>query len=195
MVSARHQPSRVSLGNGIPTHDLDRPFLLTVTNIKPHKNLKRLLEAFAPESAPLSPAPSETLAAELDVARVREILDVNLMGAFLGLRAVIPVMRAQARGSVVNVGSLDGLLEVFGVDGTRWFLATAMKPGDDPDGDGVVYRGGERVLRGQPVVRGEDDHPVACELDAHRGSVRPVAAKAVEHERHWPRTVCLWSEH
>lgn len=28
-------------------YDLDRPFLLSVTNIKPHKNLKRLLEAFA----------------------------------------------------------------------------------------------------------------------------------------------------
>ncbi len=28
-------------------HDLERPFLLSVANIKPHKNLKRLLEAFA----------------------------------------------------------------------------------------------------------------------------------------------------
>jgi|TARA_B100001750_G_scaffold203916_1_gene180003 glycosyltransferase involved in cell wall biosynthesis len=27
-------------------HSLDRPFLLSVTNIKPHKNLKRLLESF-----------------------------------------------------------------------------------------------------------------------------------------------------
>lgn len=27
-------------------HNLERPFLLSVTNIKPHKNLKRLLEAF-----------------------------------------------------------------------------------------------------------------------------------------------------
>jgi len=29
------------------THELDRPFLLSVTNIKPHKNLGRLIQAFA----------------------------------------------------------------------------------------------------------------------------------------------------
>ena len=40
------------------------------------------------------------------------MLEVNLMGAFLCLRAVVPVMRAQAarphRGHIVNVASIQG---------------------------------------------------------------------------------------
>ncbi len=39
--------------------------------------------------------------------------------------------------------TVDGLLDVFGTDGTRWFLATAMKPGDDTQFDWDVVR--ERV--------------------------------------------------
>ena len=37
------------------------------------------------------------------------VLDVNLFGAFRVLRAVAPAMRAQARGSVVQVASINGL--------------------------------------------------------------------------------------
>jgi 3alpha(or 20beta)-hydroxysteroid dehydrogenase len=39
----------------------------------------------------------------------RTVIDVNLIGAFLGLRAVLPLMRAQGRGSVVNIGSTSAL--------------------------------------------------------------------------------------
>ena len=41
-----------------------------------------------------------------------KVLEVNLMGAFLCLRAIVPIMRAQAaephRGHVVNVASIQG---------------------------------------------------------------------------------------
>lgn len=53
-------------------------------------------------------APSETLA-EIDVARWREILDVNLTGAFICSRAVLPAMREQGAGRIVNIGSQLGL--------------------------------------------------------------------------------------
>ncbi len=45
----------------------------------------------------------------------REVLDVNLIGPFLGIRAVAPAMRSQGKGAIVNVGSLDGLLGMNGV--------------------------------------------------------------------------------
>jgi 3alpha(or 20beta)-hydroxysteroid dehydrogenase len=43
------------------------------------------------------------------------ILRVNVVGPFLGIRAVSPVMRAQRCGSIVNVSSTDGLMAHNGV--------------------------------------------------------------------------------
>lgn len=60
----------------------------------------------------------------------RQVLDVNLIGPFLGIRAVIPAMRAQRKGSIVNVGSLDGLLGMNGVAvycASKWGLRGLAK--------------------------------------------------------------------
>jgi 3alpha(or 20beta)-hydroxysteroid dehydrogenase len=43
------------------------------------------------------------------------ILRVNVVGPFLGIRAVSPVMRAQRSGSIINVASTDGLMAHNGV--------------------------------------------------------------------------------
>ncbi|MFF5443692.1 SDR family NAD(P)-dependent oxidoreductase [Streptomyces sp. NPDC012888] len=43
-----------------------------------------------------------------------ELLRVNLLGAFLGIRAVAPVMRAAGGGSVVNISSTAGLVGIPG---------------------------------------------------------------------------------
>ncbi|WP_460171246.1 SDR family oxidoreductase [Thermus sp. FJN-A] len=45
--------------------------------------------------------------AELTEAEVREVLEVNLLGPFLGLKAALPLLE-RARGVMVNVGSLAG---------------------------------------------------------------------------------------
>lgn len=42
----------------------------------------------------------------------RAILDVNLSGVWAGLRAVLPIRKAQGAGSIVNVSSIDGLVGV-----------------------------------------------------------------------------------
>ncbi|QDW61991.1 SDR family oxidoreductase [Oerskovia sp. KBS0722] len=42
-------------------------------------------------------------------ARWDAVLAVNLTGVFLGCRTVVPVMKAQGRGSIINVSSVDGL--------------------------------------------------------------------------------------
>ncbi len=46
---------------------------------------------------------------ELEVARIRDLLDVNLVGPMLGVRAVQPDMEALGRGSIVNMGSIDAM--------------------------------------------------------------------------------------
>jgi NADP-dependent 3-hydroxy acid dehydrogenase YdfG len=46
--------------------------------------------------------------ADYDVAEWDRIVGVNLRGAFLCARAVLPSMRERRRGAVVNVGSITG---------------------------------------------------------------------------------------
>lgn len=38
----------------------------------------------------------------------QKVLNVNLLGPFLGMKTVAPVMRRQGQGSIVNVASIDG---------------------------------------------------------------------------------------
>jgi short-subunit dehydrogenase len=45
---------------------------------------------------------------ETTEADMREIMDVNYFGAFNAIRAVLPIMRSQRRGHVVNVSSVVG---------------------------------------------------------------------------------------
>jgi len=47
--------------------------------------------------------------------QARQVIDVNLIGPFLGIQAVAAPMRAQGKGSIVNVGSIDGLIGMNGV--------------------------------------------------------------------------------
>jgi len=87
----------------------------------------------------------------------RRILEVNTLGPFLGLRAVVEPMRAQRGGAIVNVGSIDGMLGMNGITAyaaSKWGLrgltkAAAMELGRDgirvnsvcPSGGGAeMYR-------------------------------------------------------
>ena len=49
---------------------------------------------------------------ETDEALFRRVLDVNLVGAFLGIQAATPLMKARGGGSIVNVASIAGLKAV-----------------------------------------------------------------------------------
>jgi hypothetical protein len=49
-------------------------------------------------------------AEDLSLEAVRRQVDVNLLGVIHGCRAVIPVMRGQLRGRIVNVASLGGMV-------------------------------------------------------------------------------------
>jgi len=62
--------------------------------------------------------------------KMRDILDVNLAGPYLGLQAVVPGMRARGRGSIVNVTSIDALEGEVGVSAysaSKWGLRGLTK--------------------------------------------------------------------
>jgi 3alpha(or 20beta)-hydroxysteroid dehydrogenase len=44
------------------------------------------------------------------LASFRHVLDVNLVGAFLGIRAAVPIMRRAGGGSIINISSAVGLV-------------------------------------------------------------------------------------
>ncbi|MGA0605263.1 SDR family NAD(P)-dependent oxidoreductase [Phenylobacterium sp. VNQ135] len=52
-------------------------------------------------------ARGDLLGTSLDL--YRKVIDVNQVGAFLGMKAVAPVMMKQASGSIINVSSIAGL--------------------------------------------------------------------------------------
>jgi 3alpha(or 20beta)-hydroxysteroid dehydrogenase len=70
---------------------------------------------------------------------LRRLLEVNTVGPYLGMRAVLPAMRSQGGGSIVNVGSIDSLLGMNGVSAyaaSKWALrglskSVAMELGRD----------------------------------------------------------------
>jgi len=60
----------------------------------------------------------------------RRILDVNLVGAFLGVRAVAPAMTRAGGGSIVNVSSIAGLTAARGTaayTASKWGLRGLTK--------------------------------------------------------------------
>lgn len=66
------------------------------------------------------------------------VIAVNLTGTFFGCRAVVPVMKAQGRGSIINISSVEGMrgsrglhgytAAKFGVRGLSQSLAVELGP-------------------------------------------------------------------
>jgi len=46
---------------------------------------------------------------QTSLADYRRVVDINQVGAFLGMRAVVPAMKAAGGGAIVNISSLAGL--------------------------------------------------------------------------------------
>jgi 3alpha(or 20beta)-hydroxysteroid dehydrogenase len=94
------------------------------------------------------------------VSDFRDLVEVNQMGPFLGMRAVIPAMRAAGGGSIVNVGSVDGMHGMGGVcayAGTKWGLRGITKSAAQELGPlgirvNAVHPGGIRTEMGIGVV-------------------------------------------
>jgi 3alpha(or 20beta)-hydroxysteroid dehydrogenase len=62
--------------------------------------------------------------------QLRDLFEVNQLGPYLGIRAVVPVMKAAGGGAIVNVASTDGVKGMNGVTGyasTKWALRGITK--------------------------------------------------------------------
>ena len=47
-----------------------------------------------------------------DIGRHKQVVDLNLNGVWLGIRACVPALAARGGGSIVNISSIDGLAGV-----------------------------------------------------------------------------------
>ena len=84
------------------------------------------LDVLVNNAAILRLGPIETFSAE----DFRAVIEVNQVGPFLGMQAVIASMRAAGRGSIINVSSTDGLFGRGGViayGGSKWALRGMTK--------------------------------------------------------------------
>jgi 3alpha(or 20beta)-hydroxysteroid dehydrogenase len=52
--------------------------------------------------------------AEIELTEYRRVCDVNQVGVFLGMQAVIPGMVAAGGGSIVNISSISGIVAIVG---------------------------------------------------------------------------------
>jgi 3alpha(or 20beta)-hydroxysteroid dehydrogenase len=67
---------------------------------------------------------------EMDEATFRRLLDVNTVGVFLGMRAVVPAMRSRRGGSIVNVSSVAGIVgnpHSIGYAASKWAVRGMTK--------------------------------------------------------------------
>ncbi|SOC49579.1 3alpha(or 20beta)-hydroxysteroid dehydrogenase [Blastococcus aggregatus] len=109
----------------------------------------------------------------------RRVLDIDLVGAFYGMRAVLPAMRGAGGGVVVNVSSTAGLTGYAGIAGyvaAKWGLrgltkAAALEFAVDGIRVCSVHPGpirtpmtegmGEESVAGQPIERFGEPEEVA----------------------------------
>ena len=53
--------------------------------------------------------------AENEPAAWRQVIDINLTGTYLGIRAVVPSMRKAGGGAIVNISAAAGMIGQFGL--------------------------------------------------------------------------------
>src|SRR5690554_158204 len=122
------------------THDVFGPITLLVNN-----------------AGIITQAPVDTT----DEADIRRIYDVNLVGPFLGLQAVVPDMKAAGKGAIINVASASGMVPMPMI---------------------AAYASSKWGLRGLTKVAAMELGPYGIRVNAvHPGAIRtPMTAGAPE---------------
>jgi len=83
------------------------------------------------------------------------LLSVNVVGQYLGIKAVLPLMKAARRGSIVNISSVDGLRGTTGLsayDACKWGVRGLTKA--------VALEGAAFNVRANTVHPGAIDTPM-----------------------------------
>jgi short-subunit dehydrogenase len=118
--------------------------------------------------------------AEMDSAAFREMFDTNFFGAVAGMQAVIPIMRQQGGGTIINISSVAGHIPLpfhAGYSATKFAMnAIGKAAGVELKKDGIhvltVCPGYVRTNFSDNVVRGNE-----------RKRVRPESVKGISAER------------
>ncbi|MEZ0341130.1 glucose 1-dehydrogenase [Mycobacterium sp. pV006] len=67
---------------------------------------------------------------DYELSEWHRILDINLTGVFLGIRAVTPVMKTGGGGSIINISSIEGMagtIACHGYTATKWAVRGLTK--------------------------------------------------------------------
>jgi 3alpha(or 20beta)-hydroxysteroid dehydrogenase len=107
------------------------------------------------------------------VADYERVIGVNQTGTFLGMRSVIPVMKAAGGGSIVNVSSIDGLQAKNGIiayAASKWAIrgmtkVAALELGHHGIRVNSLHPGGIDTIMGNPTGSDQIDqfysrHPI-----------------------------------
>jgi short-subunit dehydrogenase len=119
--------------------------------------------------------------AQMDMAACREMFDTNLFGAVGAMQAVIPVMRQQGGGTIINVSSVAGHIPIpfhAAYSATKFALnAMGKAAGVELKKDGIhvltVCPGYVRTSFGENAIRGNELKKV------RPGSVKGITAERV----------------
>jgi short-subunit dehydrogenase len=118
--------------------------------------------------------------AEMDSAAFREMFDTNFFGAVSGMQAVIPIMRQQGDGTIINISSVAGHIPLpfhAGYSATKFAMnAIGKAAGVELKKDGIhvltVCPGYVRTNFSENVIRGNE-----------LKRVRPASVKGITAER------------
>jgi len=94
------------------------------------------------------PAPMVSIT-EIDVASIDQLLAINVRGVLLGIKHVAPVMLAQGGGSIINIGSVAGML-----GGASGHIYSASKAAVHSITQSAAAELGEKHIRVNSVVPG-----------------------------------------
>jgi short-subunit dehydrogenase len=119
--------------------------------------------------------------AQVDMAACREMFETNLFGAVAAMQAVIPVMRQQGAGTIINISSVAGHIPIpfhAAYSATKFALnAMGKAAGVELKKDGIhvltVCPGYVRTAFGDNAIRGNELKRV------RPGSVKGISAERV----------------
>ena len=96
-----------------------------------HEVVAQVEEAFGPVTILVNNAgvAFEPAFDDITAEQFRRVVDINLTGAFLGMKAVVPSMRRAGGGSIVNISSIAGFIgaEVMAYTASKWALRGLTK--------------------------------------------------------------------
>jgi short-subunit dehydrogenase len=118
--------------------------------------------------------------AQMEIAACREMFDTNFFGAVMGMQAVVPIMRQQGGGSIINISSVAGHIPLpfhAAYSATKFAMnAIGKAAGVELKKDGIhvltVCPGYVRTAFSENVVLGNE-----------RKKVRPNSVRGITAER------------